>query len=77
MKTISLFLTLSAFAALASCATTGDPNQGGLFGWSESKAQARQANLQNQLQDVQQDTQDQQARTQQLERKKAQLESQQ
>lgn len=26
---------------LCSCETTGDPNQGGLFGWSSSKADAR------------------------------------
>ena len=62
---------------LSSCATTGDPNQGGLFGWSQSKAEARKADLQNHLQDVQQDAQDQQARTQQLENQKAQLQSQQ
>jgi len=28
------------------CQTTGDPRQGGLFGWSEDKAQARAAALQ-------------------------------
>lgn len=27
---------------LSGCATTGDPNQGGLFGWSEDKARTRQ-----------------------------------
>jgi hypothetical protein len=30
-------------AVLAGCETTGDPQQGGLFGWSEGKAQGRQA----------------------------------
>lgn len=30
---------------LASCATTGDPRQGGLFGWSETKAVDRQRQL--------------------------------
>lgn len=40
-----------AFAAtlLSSCAYTGDPNQGGLFGWSQSMADdriaAREAHL--------------------------------
>ncbi len=29
--------------ALVGCATTGDPRQGGLFGWSEAKARDRQA----------------------------------
>jgi len=31
--------------ALAGCQTTGDPNAGGLFGWSPAKARARQAEL--------------------------------
>src|SRR5436189_185385 len=35
-----LFLTLFAAAALTSCETTGDPNQGGLFGWSQIQATA-------------------------------------
>lgn len=30
---------------LASCATTGDPNRGGLFGWRENKAHDRQREL--------------------------------
>lgn len=39
------FLTLMAALtlAVAGCATTGDPNAGGLWGWSEAKAQQRQA----------------------------------
>lgn len=36
---------LVAGAGLAACATTGDPNQGGLFGWSPEKARARQEEL--------------------------------
>ncbi|WP_257386748.1 hypothetical protein [Tahibacter caeni] len=34
-----------ALALLSGCATTGDPQQGGLFGWSESKARERQHEL--------------------------------
>jgi hypothetical protein len=34
-----------AALSLAGCETTGDPTQGGLFGWSESKAKTRQAAL--------------------------------
>lgn len=30
---------------LTACATTGDPSRGGLFGWSEDKARARQETL--------------------------------
>jgi len=36
-------------AAFTGCQTTGDPTQGGLFGWSETKAMDRQAQLRNQL----------------------------
>ena len=36
------------FLMLGGCATTGDPNQGGLFGWSEDKANDR-LNQYNQL----------------------------
>lgn len=42
----TLILTGSIAAlALAACETTGDPTQGGLFGWSEGKAKQRQAAL--------------------------------
>lgn len=34
-----------AALALTACETTGDPTQGGLFGWSEGKAKQRQAAL--------------------------------
>lgn len=49
-KFASLYMgsVVAAFAAcmlLAGCQTTGDPNEGGLFGWSEDKARAREANL--------------------------------
>ncbi len=32
---------LAGALAMAGCATTGDPRQGGLFGWSEEQAMAR------------------------------------
>lgn len=38
-----------ALAALTACETTGDPRQGGLFGWSESKARERQAQRQTRV----------------------------
>jgi hypothetical protein len=41
----SLALVALLPVALAACQTTGDPRQGGLFGWSEDKARARQAEL--------------------------------
>jgi len=36
-------------ASLPGCATTGNPREGGLFGWSESKAIDRQRALRDQL----------------------------
>ena len=42
-------LVLSLAATLTSCETTGDPTQGGLFGWSEDKAQDRLYNKRAQL----------------------------
>jgi len=41
--------SVAAFVALAACETTGDPTQGGLFGWSESKARTRQIALHSAL----------------------------
>jgi len=37
----AILLSLASAALLSSCATTGDPTQGGLFGWSENKAEDR------------------------------------
>ena len=49
MKThLILPLALGALA-LAGCETTGDPTQGGLFGWSETKAKSRSSALQQAL----------------------------
>ncbi|MDR0882730.1 MAG: hypothetical protein LBP55_09365 [Candidatus Adiutrix sp.] len=36
-------LGLALMSLAPGCATTGDPNAGGLFGWSEAKALDRQA----------------------------------
>ena len=39
--------------SVSACATTGDPRQGGLFGWSEKKAQERQTGLERDNSDAQ------------------------
>ena len=44
LKSIGCFIIVVFF--LVGCATTGDPRQGGLFGWSEEKAQRRIEDLQ-------------------------------
>ena len=48
MKSILLALPVSALV-LVGCETTGDPQQGGLFGWSEGKARTRSAALEQAL----------------------------
>jgi hypothetical protein len=76
MKTFYLLLSALSLGALASCQTTGDPSQGGLFGWSENKAQTRQQILRQHLDNVEGDTAYQRRRAAQLEEKKRQLENQ-
>lgn len=49
-------LCLVGSLLLTSCETTGDPRQGGLFGWSESKAQNRLADREDQLDQTESDT---------------------
>lgn len=70
-----ILLAAASPLMLASCETTGDPSQGGLFGWSSSKADQRSAALQQHLQDIESDTAYQKGRTRALEQKKAQRES--
>jgi hypothetical protein len=43
MKVRALALLLPCVMLLAACETTGNPREGGLFGWSEAKARERQA----------------------------------
>jgi hypothetical protein len=43
------FAAAGAACLLAACETTGDPTQGGLFGWSENKAKVRQSALREAL----------------------------
>ncbi|WP_395752697.1 hypothetical protein [Prosthecobacter sp.] len=50
MRPYFFLLTLAAGSMqLTSCETTGDPSQGGLFGWSQSKADVRIQERQNTL----------------------------
>lgn len=53
-------------ASLTSCETTGDPRQGGLFEWSEQKAQGRIYQRQSTLNAIEDDTAEQRARGRQL-----------
>ena len=47
MKQITALIVMTL---LAGCQTTGNPTQGGLFGWSEEQAKQRQATMQSELQ---------------------------
>lgn len=70
-----IFLPLASTLLLTSCQTTGDPTQGGLFGWSSSKADQRSAALNQHLHDVDADTAYQKGRSAALQQKKAQKQS--
>jgi hypothetical protein len=72
----TLLLSFAAAALLSSCATTGDPNEGGLFGWSQGMADDRIAVREQHLSDLQSDTAYQQRRSQQLRREAQRKESQ-
>jgi hypothetical protein len=52
---------------ICSCETTGDPNQGGLFGWSSKKADQRLIQRQTTLDGLEQDTSSQRRRSAWLE----------
>ena len=48
---------------LCSCETTGDPNQGGLFGWSQSQADQRLEDKHSTLNEIESDTSSQRRRS--------------
>lgn len=48
-RKFSILLCFLAALTVTGCETTGDPRQGGLWGWSEAKARDRQALLRDQL----------------------------
>jgi hypothetical protein len=52
---------------LSSCETTGDPNQGGLFGWSQSQADDRLDQRRATLSSLQSDTSRQRSRSSSME----------
>ena len=56
MKTIPLLCLAACALPLSSCNTTGDPMEGGLFGWSESKFDQRIQQKENTLRGIKNDT---------------------
>ncbi len=72
-----LYTALTAFCLLAAmlvllpaCQTTGDPKQGGLFGWSEDKAQQRIEQKEHQKASLETEQAVEQTRTGELENQK-------
>ncbi len=77
MKPARFLATAAVFPLmLSSCETTGDPSQGGLFGWSQQKANYRLAERQHELNSIQSDTDYQNRRTRELQAEKSRLERQ-
>ncbi len=68
MKHLSLLLLAAASLSFSSCAYTGDPNQGGLFGWSQGMANERIAVREDRLSQLENENAYQAGRTQELER---------
>lgn len=58
---------IALWLMLTGCATTGDPRQGGLFGWSETKARDRQQERQERVAGSETELAREDARTQSLE----------
>jgi hypothetical protein len=63
MRPNPLLILLTSMMCLVGCETTGDPAQGGLFGWSQSKADQRVYEKQRELYRVQADNNRQQQRS--------------
>lgn len=49
MRRVVVLAGMAMALVLAGCATTGNPRQGGLFGWSEAKARQRQVERRDQI----------------------------
>lgn len=62
-----LLLAAALPLVLTSCETTGDPNQGGLFGWSQSKADQRLDDRRAELSSLRSDTSRQRSRSSSME----------
>ena len=77
LPSILSLAAVSASLLLTSCETTGDPNQGGLFGWSQSKANYRLEEREARLNQLDRSNAYQQGRTSALESEYARKKNQQ
>ena len=67
MKTRFLIITTTLTFLLVSCQTTGNPREGGLFGYSETKAQQRLQDRSDRLDSIEYDTSQQRRTSSRLE----------
>jgi hypothetical protein len=70
-----LLLTSVSVLSLTSCETTGDPTQGGLFGWSQSKADVRIQEREDTLHRLRSDNYRQQSRKSSLQSERSRLQN--
>jgi len=74
----AFYMVLSwAIIFSTSCESTGSGSSGGLFGWSEAKAQQEIADKQEELKRLEADSKDERQRAEVLDKKKRYLEYQQ
>jgi hypothetical protein len=71
MNVRALAAVVPLVALVAACETTGDPREGGLFGWSETKARQRQAERRSEVAAAESALDREQRRTAQLQTRDA------
>ncbi|QSN63509.1 MULTISPECIES: hypothetical protein [unclassified Caballeronia] len=71
-----ILTALTLLALVSACETTGDPRQGGLFGWSATQADERQRALEQQAAQAQKEARREQAKVQQSSAKEGDLQAQ-
>lgn len=76
VRLLGVVLVAVAVASLAACDTTGDPRQGGLFGWSSFKADDRKHALEALAASERRAASEQQAASQQYAAQQSQLQTQ-
>ncbi|MDZ4405008.1 hypothetical protein [Prosthecobacter sp.] len=74
---LSCLLLSFCAMTLTSCETTGDPSQGGLFGWSQSKADVRIDQRRRELHHLEGDNYSQKQRSNSLQSERTRLSNQQ
>jgi hypothetical protein len=71
IRSLPLLAISATLLGLSSCAYTGNPNEGGLFGWSQSMADDRIAAREEHLEDIERENAYQRGRTSALREEEA------